>query len=465
MILLYLALALAAPLTFDTVLRSTEAHHPLIAVALAEQAAARGELMLQEGGFDPTLKARAGATAGYYPSIMGEVGVDVPLPLWGSSVSGGWRIGAGDFPVYDGKKKTNDYGELRLGLLLPLLRDGPIDRRRASIERSEIEQDVQRHAVDMARLELKRQAALAYWEWVAAGARLHVAELLLSLATTRREQLAKRAAAGDVPALDRIDNERLEAQRRARVVMMMRAWEKAGLDLSLYHRDDEQRPIVATLAELPALPAAIDDDCGARAALVERALLQRPDVQRGRWLFEQAGVEVRLAENQLLPTLSLSAQAGVDVGPDTLSSSSSSVWNPDPKTRTTPEFGLSLNFELPVLLRQARGRLSMLEEQRIRQQQQWRLVQDRVGVEVADACSATVAASGRVKATHEEVTASLAVENGERARYDGGDSTLLWVNLREQGTAEAQLSAIDAAVDVQRAAIMRGVATADLLSR
>jgi outer membrane protein, heavy metal efflux system len=461
----WLAIAVAVqPLTIDEVLRSTDQHHPLIAVSLAEQAMARGELLSQEGGFDPSIRARANAGAGYYPNINGDVGVDVPLPWWGASTSGGWRINAGDVPVYDGKKKTNDYGELRAGLLVPLLRDGYIDRRRAGIQRAELEKDVQQQAVRAARLELLRQASLLFWEWVAAGERLHVAEHLLLLADTRRTQLAKRAATGDVPALDLVDNDRLVAQRQARLALAVRSLEKAALDLSLYLRDSQGAPMVAVAAQLPSL-AVSSDGCVA-TELTARALQQRPDVARARLVIDQVAVDVSLAENQLWPSLSLSGQAALDVGPTTpSSSSSSSVWNPDPKTRSSPEFDVGLSFELPVPMRQARGRLGIVEEQRVRANQQWRLLQDRVGVEIADACSAARAAGARVVAVGQEVVAAQAIEDGERARYDAGDSTLLWVNLREQATAEAELSAIDATIDSQRAAIMRDAATADLLAR
>ena len=50
-----------------------------------------------------------------------------------------------------------------------------------------------------------------------------------------------------------------------------------------------------------------------------------------------------------------------------------------------------------------------------------------------------------------EVELAQRVENGEREKYERGDSTLLAVNLREQQTQEARLRAIDAALDLLRA--------------
>lgn len=452
-----------ATVGLDDVRIATERHHPTIAAALLDQAAMRGELMAGDGAFDPVVKARALGDVSYYQSGIIDVGVDVPTPLWGTTFTGGWRLGAGDFPIYDGKLKTNDGGEVRLGLLVPLLRDGAIDRRRSTIEKLTLEQRVQDEAVRAARLELLRQASFAYWEWVAAGARLTVADELLALAVTRGAQLDDRVAHGDAASVDQRDNQRLIAQRRARVAAQNRALERAAFELSLYLRDDSGAPRVVTRADLPVLePAAavvIDVDL-ARADAHER----RPELRRLAIVGEQLGVDVRLAENQLLPGLSLSASVSQDIGKTSPPlSSSSSVWAPDPKTRDIPDVEVGVGFDLPVPLRQARGRIAVAEAARARLEQQRRLVGDRVSLDVDDARSAAVAAAERVAAAAAEVDAAVFVEAAERVRFDAGDSTLVVVNLREVATAEARLAAAEAGLESRRAEVALAAATARLL--
>ncbi len=457
------SLAEVQPLTVVEVWDAVEAHHPTVAVALADAAAARGDQLAADGAFDPLVRARALGDAGYYPGLVADVGVDVPTTAWGATVSGGWRAGYGDFPVYDGKWKTNDGGEVRLGLLVPLLRDGPIDRRRAGIEKLALEQRVQAEGVRLARLELRRVAAIAYWEWVAAGARVDVARRALALALARDAQLAARAAAGDLAVIEHRDNDRLVAQRRARLAAADRALEKAALDLSLFLRDDGGAPVVVDAARLPALEPPAPPGQG-RAVVLADADARRPDLARQRLVVDQIEVDARLADNQLLPGLALQAGVSQDLGPSTMVPSSSTAWSADGKTRAVPEAEVGLSFDLPVPLRQARGRIAVVQAQKQRAREQLRLLQDRVAIEVDDARSAARAAAARVAAAAAEVDAAVAVEDAERVRFDAGDATLLTVNLREGATVDARLTAIDAALEARRAEVALAAATARLLN-
>ena len=87
-----------------------------------------------------------------------------------------------------------------------------------------------------------------------------------------------------------------------------------------------------------------------------------------------------------------------------------------------------------------------------RAEEQARFAQDRVGADVADAVSEVDAARQRVVVVRREVELAAQLEAAERRRFDAGDSTLLFVNLREVATAEARIREVDALADVHRAA-------------
>ena len=82
---------------------------------------------------------------------------------------------------------------------------------------------------------------------------------------------------------------------------------------------------------------------------------------------------------------------------------------------------------------------------------QLQLARDRVAVDVRDALSASAAAEERIGFTRREVMVSVELERGERKRFELGDSTLLFVNLREQAAAEARVREIDALADFHKA--------------
>lgn len=123
----------------------------------------------------------------------------------------------GDFAAYDGKSETNELGEARAGLAVPLLRNGPIDRRRASRTRGALGEAAAEQGLRAQLLDAKRQGGLRYWAWVAAGRRRDVARTLLENALRRDEQISARVARGDLPAIERTENARAILQRRSQL--------------------------------------------------------------------------------------------------------------------------------------------------------------------------------------------------------------------------------------------------------
>ncbi|MBK7861195.1 MAG: hypothetical protein IPJ65_21810 [Archangiaceae bacterium] len=79
------------------------------------------------------------------------------------------------------------------------------------------------------------------------------------------------------------------------------------------------------------------------------------------------------------------------------------------------------------------------------------LLRERVRVEVADGLSASRAAAERAALMTRELELARALEDGERRRFELGDSNLFLVNLRETQTFEAALREVDARADWHRA--------------
>jgi len=197
--------------------------------------------------------------------------------------------------------------------------------------------------------------------------------------------------------------------------------------------------------------------------VLDEARDQRPELRRQRLVVEPLGVHARLADNLLLPGLALQAGVLQDLGPSATSPSSATAWGADGKTRAVPEVKVGLSFDLPVPLRQARGRVAVAAAQRDRAAPQPRLLTDRVDIDVDDDRFAARAAAARVAAVAAEVAAAAAVEDAERARSEVSDATLLTVNLREGATVDARLTAMDAALEVRRAEVAFDAATARIL--
>lgn len=446
-----------AALTLDDVLQAADRAYPSLAAAQADLEAADAEALSAAGGFDPVAKARGyliPPSLGPYPQVRVDSAVEGAIPGTPVTLFGGYRIGqplsSTGIQTYYRERETYPAGELRAGISAPLLRNLLIDRRRASISRAALGQDGARQAQTLQRIEVTRLAALRYWEWVAAGRRREVARSLLAIAEDRDRQLAVRVKTGDVPFFDQQDNLRAVAQRRSLLVQTQRAVEQASFELALFLRDGDGAPTQPLDAQLPAsfpepLPSFGDE------ATLDEALSRRPDVQRLVVQQRQQEIDLSLARNQLWPALDMGVVFSQDLGRN--------AGTADPKLNV-PELELFAILEVPLLYRLPMGRVRAAEAGLAKVAAQLRLARDRVAADVKDARSALEAARARVILARQEVDVARKLEAGERQKFALGDSTLLFVNLRETQSAEASLREIDSLQDYHRAVALFRAAVA-----
>ncbi|MFZ5445932.1 MAG: TolC family protein [Myxococcota bacterium] len=440
---------LEQPLSLAEVLTSTRELHPQLVAARTDLDAADGELQTAEGAFDPAWRTRVtGVPVSGYPQLRVDSIVEAPTPLWGATFFGGYRLGTGKFQSYYGERETWTGGELRAGAAVPILRNGPIDRRRATQARAELGRSIAGLSLQQQQLELDRLATLRYWDWVAAGRRRQIARELLQIARDRDGQLEARTRAGDVARFDQQDNLRALVQREALVVQAQRALEQAAFELSLFLRDPRGAPLIPSDERLPTL---VEAPPAPEPEGVEEVAARRPDVKRLLDQKRQAELELRLARNQLLPALDVGATISKDLGASR---------RPDTDALGPTELELSAVLDVPILYRAPLGRLKSASATLAKLDAQLGLARDRVKVELDDAQSALRAATERLTLARRELDVAIDLEKAERRRFELGEGSLLFVNLREQTTVEARLREVDALVDGHRALAALRVALA-----
>jgi len=427
------------PLKLDEVVESVRAKYPLVEAALQDVESARGEGVSSRGAFDLTLKSRASwDLESYYRSQTFDAVLEQATPVWGLSLFGGYRRGLGSFPVYDGKLQTLDGGEWRAGVSLPLLRDGATDATRARVARADLGVEVANAALQQQFVESVRSARQRYWEWVAAGGKMKVARQILEIAEKRDLQLRVQQKKGDVSIFDVNDNFRGVVQRRSQVESAERAIRRAELELGLFFRDSSSNPVVPDRARIPeGFPNPEDERSKSDAewdGLIQQAQTRRPDLNRLQGQRAQNDQERFLAENQLFPKVDLSLTMSKDLGSGGVELSK-------------PETEASVVIEIPIPFRGARGRVQSANALDSKIASQARLTSDRIATEIRDSRSALLQALNRVRLAEQEVELAQGLEQGERARFAHGDSNLIFVQLREQTTADAATRRIDALLD------------------
>ena len=230
-------------LLLDDVIAATLERHPALNAERQERVTADADVLSAEGAFDPSIKGDVlSYVTGGYSGNYGSTYVEQPLKFYGSKVMGGYRIGDGTFPIYDNWYETNSGGEVGVGVEVPLLRDGPIDRRRATIGKAESGQQIADSMIEQRKIELARAAALTYWDWTAARNKVKVYRRLLQVAEERDRQISERVAKGDLPDFDRVDNQRAVLQRRSQLLTAERGVKSTEFSLSLFYRNHAAEP-------------------------------------------------------------------------------------------------------------------------------------------------------------------------------------------------------------------------------
>lgn len=424
----------STPLTLDEVLESVRERYPLLEGVRKDVEAAKGEVRASEGAFDLQWKTRATSSLmGYYQNERIDSILEKPTTLWGTSFFTGYRLGVGDFAIYDGKLKTNPGGELRAGFSLPIWRDGPIDRRRATINRANWGVNVADTQVVQQRIEAIRSATHRFWDWVAASQRVEIYRTLLKTAEDRDSGLAERVRQGDLPDFERRDNERAILQRRSQLISAERSLQQATIELSLFWRDEKGNPVLVG-AERQAVEVSLPNRSQEPTDGIEKALSTRPDLLRFTALKAQNEIEKKFSENQTAPKIDFQLQAV------------RSLQEGDPvRNGTQIEAGVLL--EIPLQANVAGGREDSAIATAMRLELQEQFLRDKITAEVRDARSALNAAALRAEITRKEVELAKKMEQGERERFRQGDSNQLFVNLREQATADAAIREIEAITD------------------
>jgi outer membrane protein, heavy metal efflux system len=435
-------LDLISPLRLEDVLGSVERAHPLLMAASRDVEIAAAETQSAQGGFDISWKTKGTARPiGYYDALTVDSLVEQPTGLWGITPVAGYRLGINDFPIYDEKYRTLRYGELRAGVNIPVWRNGPIDRRRATLQKAELGNELAALSYVQQGIELRRAASYRYWAWVAAGQKLKIGETLVQNVESRQAALAARVLSGDLPAIDEADNARAMEQRYAQLAMASRSLDQASIELSLFYRDGNGEPKVPEPEQLPSSWPTVARVAKSSSVALSTALTRRPEPKRLDLQQRQYDVELTYTENQRAPAIDVQVMGSRDFGPS----------QPDRPDLSKTVLELGVLVDIPLQNRVNDGRARALRALLERTSQQRRLASDRVVADVRDALSAIQRSEDRIASTRREVELALELERAERARFDAGDSQLLIVNLREQQTAEAELREVDAMLDYHRA--------------
>ncbi len=409
--------------------------NPTSISAELENDVASATLRNAQGGFDPifNLQYEYKTKEGAPTANVLNAGLELPLStLFGPKFVAKYKRGEGT--RISNVDRTVGDGEASVGVKVPLLQGIFTDKRRASLAKATFTLDLAKANQREQQNELLREASLAYWSWAEAYGQMDVAKAVLDLAIVRYKGIAERARRGEAAPIDSVEALLEVEKRRGDFLKAERKAESATIKLSvfLWNQDGTPKQITAVPTKLPPLPSIsafqIQND-------KRLALIQRPEI--GQIEFEQRSASIDLAFNSEFqrPFIELSAEA----------------MQYKFSTFGVNDYRLGLTVSQPLFFREANSNVQ-LAEIKVRRTDLKRLeIERKILASVDDAVSAIERAKERVEVAEREVQYALLVQEGERRKFQLGESTILILNLRERATAEAQTKLIEARADYLRA--------------
>ena len=419
-----------ADLTLADTIASVLRYFPEIAQSQLQQGVASGMVTEAFGAYDTKLEGYSlSEPTGFYRTQRNGIGV-ARQTWWGTYLSAGYRIGRGLYQPWYLERETNKGGEFKLAMAVPLLQGRAIDAERVRVLQARLELQAAEPLIQESILGTARDAALAYWDWVAAGRALAAERQLLEFAEIRGEQFKIGVEAGKFAEVDIIFNNQLIAERSAKVLSTEQKLQSKAAKLSLYLRDETGIPILPSADWLPSdfpriLPLPQSDFRTDLAA----ALTYRPEPRALQIDIQSQQLEIQLARNNLLPALDFVAEASQDVGTPTSSKNDKGRF----------ELIVGLQTEVPIQRRKARGKIQSTNAKIAQLQQKLRLTQDKIGVELQDAYSKLVQAA----AVYQQTRLAYIAANDTLARYrigfEQGKTDLIYINFLETKAIETLL--------------------------
>ena len=421
----------ASTLQLDDVLASTKKHFPELKAAFYEVEKAQAAYLSAQGRFDPMLHVynRSTPLGGYQNNYVNNE-IIIPTLFNGLTLFTGYRLGQGDFQIWDQYHLTNSSGEFKAGFDIPLLRNSMIDENRAQLVSKNEYICIQKAAETNTLLQSYQQAIALYWAWVNAGKKIEIYEGLLNLAKTRQQAVEKRVKEGDVASIDAVENQQFIIQRQQLLNQAKLTFKQASINLSLFYRDECGRSLRPSRTDLPSYEEIKVDIHRHHRKPNQKDLDYHPGLEQLRHINKINTILLQLYENQLMPELNLRAYTAKDNG------------SGDPKKNPT-EARIGLNLKFPLYQREAKGLVIQTKAEIKRVDAKYQLFKDKLEQSLSRLVISSKMLLKQYRLALEQLKLAKQVQVAESKRFKAGGSSLFLVNQWEQNTVQTQIVVLD----------------------
>ncbi len=430
---------------FKTFMQIVKEHHPISMQAELQLDQGRAVLREARGGFDPKLSLETAQKdfdgKNYYDLF--DAGLKVPT-WFGLELNGGYEQTRGVF--LNPEHNTPGDGLMYAGLGLSVGQGLFIDKRRAELRKAQIFQESSEALRISIYNDLLYDAGKAYWEWFMSYHVLLVYENALVVAEQRFEAVKQSAFLGDKPAIDTLESGIQVQNRRLALQESELNYKNNSALLSIYLWRDGEIPLEIDTTTIPQKreETNTEDRLNFTEDIIDSLLLNHPDLLQYQYKIEQLGIDRRWKIEQLKPELNLKYNFLAEPVTDSPFSEF-----------TTNNYKWGLQFQMPVFLRKERGALLQTQVKVKEANFDYSVKQAQLSFKFQASNNELQTTKNQIDLYSRTVRDYEGLLQGERTKFDGGESSLFLVNSREIGFIGAQIKLIELLSKNQKAKLTR----------
>jgi outer membrane protein TolC len=419
-------------LEYDVFLELVKVHHPIAKQANLKVDIANAKVQKSRGAFDPY--AYAGLSEKFFDgkSYYKLADGGLKIPTWyGLEFKTGYEQNSGTF--LNPEQTVPQGGLWYAGVSASVGKGLFIDQRRAVLQQAKIGVNASIEERRVIYNTLLYEAGSAYWDWFKAYNEVQVYTNGLAFAQQRFEATKNTAVLGERPYIDTLESIIQVQNRQISLQQAQLDYKNATARLGIYLWVDGIIPLELTDETIPPLMDSI-----ATKPLDHTFYLQldslsekHPALRQYRYKIEGLGVERRLKKEQLKPNLNFS-------------------YTPlSEPINNNPVSGLSLNnytwgveFSMPIFLRKERGDLAITNFKLKESLLDLRNKNAEITYKAVASLNTWTVTHSQANLYQKTVRDYAGLLNGERQKFDAGESSVFLVNRRELGYINAQVKLI-----------------------
>ncbi len=410
--------------------------HPLAKLANTLPDAAKKEIRIARGSFDPRLKSDFNEKEFSDKQYWSVWESKLEVPVWfGTDIKIAFDKNTG--ALLDNSLLTPAEGLTYVGITVPLGQGLLIDQRRAALKQAKLTAEM----ADAAKLSLINklllQVAKDYWDWVFTYERWLLHEESLRLAQIRFNAVRDRVLLGDLPAIDSLESYIEVQNRQAIQTQSFLEYSNARLIAANNLWNKEGEPVIPAAEVIPEVqPQDIEALSPVqRDALLKLAAENHPELLKLKVKRDQLDIDRRLAGEKLRPKLNLDYN---------FLRSGNSPWTTREQEWTwNNNYKLAVNFSVPLFLREERGKLGLTKikigQLSFDQQQLSR----EIITQVQTTWNELTGLRQQIEVQESVVLNNSRMLEGEQFRFTNGEGSVFLMNTRENSLINSRIKLIE----------------------